>query len=438
MQQNKLIEKTNINNIKANKREDLKDLLMNAIIILVTFRGFIDNFIISGTLLVDAVFVCILIWCVIRLLTGKINFKYYKYVLLYLFWIILCCIIAVFQVIANKTTFYAALIGIRSNNIYTLLFLFVILFCNKDDISRYYKLFINCGIVICLFAIFQFLGRNWLPEKLLILKDEDVFTLYESGIIRVTGLMGNTIIFGGYSIVLFSLVWADLIVNSFKSVKLWIKLIIIVLANLLTFSRASVAGMVGVFALELIIYGAMQGKFIRYFGAMICLLFIALILTFTVFRNSIVVQRILGLNPSWNSGSDEGHFAMIAEAINVIKMNWLFGIKMGVSNEIITDGCFWAYIVEWGVFVFGIYCIVIIMLVYRAIRIANKCDKWQCKINLGYIGIIAYFFIFSFINSAYSARSIIIFVWMIAGMMLVSTKEHIRKNSYIVSRNTNV
>lgn len=403
-------------------RLNVKDFIMIVVIFLVTFRGFIDNFIMSGTLLVDCLFVIIAILCVIALFTGAVNKNFNrKYLIAYIFWFAICCINALWQVLLNKTSVYNALIGIRTNNVYTLLILFVTIFCNREDIKNYYKLFINFGIIICSFAIFQFLGRNWLPENLLILNGEDIFTLYESGIIRVTGLMGNTIIFGGYAVVLFSLVWAELIVHSFRPAILWLKIAIIVSANMLTFSRASVVGMVGVMSLELLIFGSARGKLLKYMLTMLAIILIALILALTVFRDSVIVQRIFGFNSSWTDGSDEGHFTMIGDAINAIKQNWLFGTMMGVSNEIITDGSFWAYIIEWGIPVFVVYCVLICMLLIRALKNLKRKDRWAMAINIGYVGMNAYFFVFSFINSAYASRSILVFVWLIAGMMLVTS-----------------
>lgn len=403
-------------------RLNVKDFIMIVVIFLVTFRGFIDNFIMSGTLLVDCLFVIIAILCVIALFTGAVNKNFNrKYLIAYIFWFAICCINALWQVLLNKTSVYNALIGIRTNNVYTLLILFVTIFCNREDIKNYYKLFINFGIIICSFAIFQFLGRNWLPENLLILNGEDIFTLYESGIIRVTGLMGNTIIFGGYAVVLFSLVWAELIVHSFRPAILWLKIAIIVSANMLTFSRASVVGMVGVMSLELLIFGSARGKLLKYMLTMLAIILIALILALTVFRDSVIVQRIFGFNSSWTDGSDEGHFTMIGDAINAIKQNWLFGTMMGVSNEIITDGSFWAYIIEWGIPVFVVYCVLICMLLIRALTNLKRKDRWAMAINIGYVGMNAYFFVFSFINSAYASRSILVFVWLIAGMMLVTS-----------------
>ena len=403
-------------------RLNVKDFIMIVVIFLVTFRGFIDNFIMSGTLLVDCLFVIIAILCVIALFTGAVNKNFNrKYLIAYIFWFAICCINALWQVLLNKTSVYNALIGIRTNNVYTLLILFVTIFCNREDIKNYYKLFINFGIIICSFALFQFLGRNWLPENLLILNGEDIFTLYESGIIRVTGLMGNTIIFGGYAVVLFSLVWAELIVHSFRPAILWLKIAIIVSANMLTFSRASVVGMVGVMSLELLIFGSARGKLLKYMLTMLAIILIALILALTVFRDSVIVQRIFGFNSSWTDGSDEGHFTMIGDAINAIKQNWLFGTMMGVSNEIITDGSFWAYIIEWGIPVFVVYCVLICMLLIRALKNLKRKDRWAMAINIGYVGMNAYFFVFSFINSAYASRSILVFVWLIAGMMLVTS-----------------
>ncbi len=402
----------------------IHDVLIAALIVLLIFRGFIDNFLGYGTLYVDICFIFLLAWIIFAILSDKVTKNSHKNILyLYIVWCALCLIVGIIQVFSGKTSLYDAVLGYRNNNVYTGLFLIAALKLNENGISRYYKLFVNLGVFVCVFAICQFIFRDWLPESLLILKDEDVFSFYGRDEIRVTGLIGNTIIFGGFTIILFSLVWGEIIVNKYKSLGLWLKLIIIAVANYFTFSRASVIGMVGVFFLEFIIYGCTHGKSARYLSITFGIVVILLLLALTVFRDTIIVQRVFGFSDVWTEGSDEGHFSMIADALSLLKQNWLFGTLLGQSSDVITDGAIWAYMLEMGLPVFVLYIILIIVLVRKALINCRSESKTTCFIGLGFIAMIAYFMIFSFINSAYMARSVLPFVWFTAGIMLASDKK---------------
>lgn len=398
------------------------DLLIGVIVILVTFRGFIDNFIGYGTLLVDACFAVLLIWELYACLTGMVKrSRYAKVLRLYLAWVILCLAVGFFQVVTGKTSLYDAAIGFRNNNVYTGLFLIAALRLNRESIRRFYRMFVNCGVFICAFAIVQYVFRGILPDSLLVLDGEDIFTLHGSDVIRVTGLMGNTIIFGGFAIVLFSLVWAELIAKKYRPFLLWVKLAVIALANYFTISRASVVGMAAVFVLEFVLYGCTHRRAIESIVITVIFLFLALLVVFTLFGDSVIIQRLLGQNSDWTAGSDAGHFNMIDLAVEAIGQNWLIGTLMGQSNSVVTDGTFWAYLLEMGVPVFLVYCILLFSLLLIALRNCKSKDKMTCGLSIAYIGMNAYLLVFSFINSAYAARSVLVFVWLIGGMMLAIT-----------------
>ena len=112
---------------------------------------------------------------------------------------------------------------------------------------------------------------------------------------------------------------------------------------------------------------------------------------------------------------------MIDLAVEAIGQNWLIGTLMGQSNSVVTDGTFWAYLLEMGVPVFLVYCILLFSLLLIALRNCKSKDKMTCGLSIAYIGMNAYLLVFSFINSAYAARSVLVFVWLIGGMMLAIT-----------------
>ena len=409
--------------VRQKKRNEIyaTDILIGAIIILVTFRGFIENTVGYGTFFVDLCFFLLFVWELYVCFSGEVRKSRHRRILqFYVLWMILCFVVGFFQVIAGKTSVYDAIIGYRNNNIYTGLFLIAALRLSLQGVKHFYKLFVNCGVFICFFAIIQYVFRDFLPQSFLVLNGEGIFMLYGSDVIRVTGLMGNTIIFGGFAVVLFSLVWAEILARKYQPIVLWAKLIIIALANYFTFSRASVAGMAAVFVLEFVIYGCTHGKTLEYLAITLIFLAIGIILVLTLFSDSIIVQRILGLNDAWTAGSDKEHFNMIEDAMNMIGENWFIGALYGRSNTVVTDGSFWAYLLEMGIPVFIVYVAFLLTMFVIALKNCRNKDRIACTVSVGYLGMNAYLLIASFINSAYSARSVLVFVWLIAGMVLAT------------------
>lgn len=397
------------------------DILIASILFFVLFRGFIENFLGHGTLYVDFCFGILTLWSLYTCINGGV-FKTFrgrmlmKYLWLYIFWIVLCAIVCVFQAWLGRTSVYDAVIEFRNNCLYTGLFFISAITLNLHSIKSFYRFFINCGVLICIFAIMQYLFRNSLPDSLLFLNDEGNFGFYGRDTIRVTGLMGNTIIFSGFTIVLFSLVWAQILAENCKINGLWIKLVIIAMANFLTFSRSSIVGMVAVFVLEIFLQGVAKRNVFKTILLIFSLLLIIAFLALTIFRDTIIVKRLMDGDNLWNLGSDAGHFSMIQEAIEEIKENWLFG----KSNKIITDGAIWAYMLEMGIPVFIIYCILVFALILFAIKNCRSANKTVRTLAFGYIAMNAYFIVSSFINSAYAARSVLVFIWFIGGMLLAA------------------
>ena len=397
------------------------DILIAGILFLVLFRGFIENFLGHGTLYVDFCFGILTLWSLFICINGGV-FKTFrgrillKYIRLYIFWIVLCAIVCAFQAWLGRTSVYGSVIEFRNNCLYTGLFFISAITLNLYSIKSFYSFFINLGVLICSFAIIQYLFRNFLPDSLLFLNDEGNFGFYGRDAIRVTGLMGNTIIFSGFTIVLFSLVWAQILAENCKINGLWIKFAIVAIANFLTFSRSSIVGMVAVFVLEIFLQGVAKKNIFKTLLVICSLLLIIIFLALTIFRDTIIIKRLIDGDNLWNSGSNAGHFSMIQEAIEEIKENWLFG----KSNEIITDGAIWAYMLEMGIPVFVVYCILIIALILFAIKNCRSANKTVRTLAFGYIAMNAYFIVSSFINSAYAARSVLVFIWFIGGMLLAA------------------
>ena len=82
--------------VRQKKRNEIyaTDILIGAIIILVTFRGFIENTVGYGTFFVDLCFFLLFVWELYVCLSGEVRKSRHKRILqFYVLWMILCFVI---------------------------------------------------------------------------------------------------------------------------------------------------------------------------------------------------------------------------------------------------------------------------------------------------------------------------------------------------------
>lgn len=403
--------------------------LIELLIFLTTFRGIIDNFIGQGTLCVDICIIFLIIYTFIYMLLEKRFYLTNKNIVYaYLLWAFMFFMNFIIQMFIDRTNLRDGILGFRNDVVYTYPFVFILLFVKEKDIYKIYSLIRNTAFLINIFAIIQFVFRDTLSLKFLVPNGQDVFAFWGSNIIRVTGLMGNTIEYGGYVVMIISMLWAEIIIKKFKSLFLWIQLAVAIIANNLTFSRASIAGMIIVLILEYIISSPTKQtlSLIKRYTILILIgiVFIKFILIY--FEDAIIIQRLLGTNNLWNEDSDTIHMKTIQDAIHYIRNNPIIGYgigKVGGSNTlgskaIIRDGSFWMYPLQWGIPLSTLYWLLILRFIYIAFK-NIKCEDPSIKtMCIAYIGMNAYLISFSFINSAYSARFVTIIIWTICGLFI--------------------
>ena len=397
-----------------------------------TFRGIIGNYVVAFTYLADLVYILILFAIVItKAKVTSVNKSLFYH---YLVWIYCCVFVLCFQLVFSKNIILKdAVFSLRNNVAYTLPFALILMTFDNRKIYNLYNLILRTGSIISVFAIIQFVGRSWLPNQLLSLNVETAATLYGSDIVRVNGLMGNSIIFGGYTLVLIAMAFAKLIIMRSNNLETWIELILPVVANALTFSRASNVGTV-IVCFSIFLLGARKDRrqdFTKRLIVAIILAIVFIYIVLTFFGNTIIVQRLLGTNQTWTQGSDQVHFSTIQNAVKVIEDNWLLGYGMGTvgyasslgSRGIVRDGALWIWLLEFGIPLSVFYLTFIIRLFHQAV--VKRRDEYLGKaLGCAFIAVSIYLLGFSFINSAYSARSVYSFWWILAGMVVaINTNE---------------
>lgn len=397
------------------------------LIIVVMFRGIINNLTGYGTVIVDIVIFLMIIYSLFNFKPFYKNNKQRSIIKLYFLWAVSCFLILFLQVIFGKTEIYSGYLGFRNDVIYTFPFVFCFFFLKQKEISKVIKAFLFVGLLICIFGITQYLGRNVLPQILLSLKEESTFGLYGTDIIRANGLCGNTIIFSGFCIIVLSLSWSFVIKSKYHSKIGWISFLISIIANLLTFSRASFVGMFLVIILEylLSICWNIKAEVFKKLIYLFLVIGLGTIAIFTFFKDSIIIQRLISKDSIWNTGSDEGHFSTILNAIKTIKGNFLVGYGVGTvgysttsGKDIIRDGTIWIYLLEWGLPSVIIYSFFIFKVIKYLLKYKSSSNFLCASLSLAFIGFNFYLILFSIINSAYSARCNLIMNFLILGCLM--------------------
>lgn len=426
-------------------------IICSALVIVNAFRGFIDNLFNHGTLLLDLI---IWILCGLVIAKKKVGFKrQHKIFIYYIVWIGLCLFDLVFQLLLDRTDLRNGILGFRNDVFYTLPFLLFFILLGRDDCKKIFSLIVGTIFFISFFAIIQYIGRHNLPDSLLFLGESDGFGLYGLDVIRVNGLVGNPIIFGGFVLFLTSFSWAKIILNE-GNMETYLQLIVSIIANYFTFSRASNAGILIVMASEYLIVPKKRSRkniintffsILMIFGSAVLLLSIynqTLDGIVNKIQNSVVYQRLFDSESVWNIGSDNVHRATIQDAIDTIRKYPIIGYGVGTVgyssslgiNGIIRDGTFWAYLLEWGIPICIFYWFIVGKTIFESIKIVIKKNGFESYVCLGYIGANLYLIISSFINSAYSARSVLVLNWMVAGLIYVMIND---KSSFKSKKNYN-
>lgn len=406
--------------------------LIELLIFLVLFRGLIDNFFGHGTLYVDiTVFVIFLVSLTKFHNINKSRFS--KPILLYAIILLLASFLLIIHVGLGMTSVYRGVLGLRNDFIYILPFVFCLLFLNSDDVVSLDNYILNLGFFVCLFGIAQYFGRNVLPQSLLSLKAEESFTLYGYDLIRVNGLLGNTVVFSGFCVFYIGIVWAKILLEKPNLKRNYMQLIVAIIANLLTFSRASIVSMIAVIALEYL-FSVPRDKVLKSIARILVILilsFAGYYIAISYFSDSVIVQRLTSNSSLMNDNSDRIHFLMIKKAIQYISSSPILGYGIGTAgysavkgSNLVTDGSFWSYLVQYGIPVCLIFALLIAYILKISIKSIREKNTKHKYIALGFFSSNIALLAMSLINSAYSARSELILIWIYSAFTLIIYRDN--------------
>lgn len=304
------------------------------------------------------------------------------------------------------------------------------------DVEKLLRLICTLGVSFAGFGVAQFLLRNVLPEWLLVSGDTHVFGYYGTDIVRSTGLLGNTIIYGHLMLLIYGVLFCRML---FKfSWQVLAAAIITFSAVLCTFSRAAIAGAV-ILTFAALVFAAIYHRkrvrvnrrlgYIVLAGLAAFVVLVSIPAVRTPAMNSFIVRGLfLGENASVQ-GSTEGHSDFWGHAFDVLQnANPWLGLGIGTqsqgsnysaSHPVITDGAFIALFVEGG-FVLLVTYSIFIAVCFVAIVKTWFIVSSDFKFLVLALGL---FFVYQFgfsalINSAYFGKNSFIIFWIVFGLLM--------------------
>ncbi|MFD1753721.1 O-antigen ligase family protein [Rufibacter sediminis] len=413
-------------------RISLSSTLLVSLLVSLLFSGFIKNFLSLPSLSLGAVLVDLFIALQVVHTVLVLVFHYQAqnkldrtYLLLALFWCILLLFTLAKLSLVDANPIREKVLGLRNNLIYCFpMFYLPLLLQKENQVRKSLSLLLAIGLFLCLFGIFQFTFASRLPLSLLVLDGESAFKFYDQAITRPTALLGNTIIFASFTLLLFCLLFTKYLAQPKKTYLFYLALVLI--TNVLTYTRASLAGfLLCSIAILLLHYGRFT---VEYLLKLVVGLMVTLTLLLSIgyhYRDSFIIKRLTGREAS-TQYSNEGHFSMIENALLYLQDHPLAGSGVGsqgpgatAENVIIPDGYWFQLLLENGILLgllylaFYLLCFVYVLLVFQ--KTQSVFLKQLC---LTFIGISVYYYAASFINSAFIGRVNFILYWVMFGLVM--------------------
>ena len=418
------------------------------LIFTIVFSGFLTNFLNLfsfnlSTLLID---LFIVVTIVVYLIFGKgltrglefnIKEQPFKMYLVFLF-------LLIFKALFDENNLIERVLGFRNYAIYlSVVFLAPLYFRSHLRIERYIHFWITISFILCVFSIIQGIFFNYLPKILLTPKSDEIFSFYETNIVRVNGLIGNPINFSGFLLLFFALTSSSLIYT--RKIKFLLFTLLCLIALYLTYSRISLIGALLILSVGVGLYLLK----IKYSKIKLGIYLILALVGITIFSNvffsrefekNIMVQRMLG-NEETTKGSNLEHILEIEMAIKYIKDYPILGVGIGSQGEsglgqkIITDGAWYQIVLELGAPVAVCFFLIIFYSLFHVYNLYIKSsDSFFLILTSSYITFSAFIILSGFINSLFLSKIIYIEYWLLLGIILGYNRISIIQRKILIER----
>lgn len=419
---------------------DVFEFYLFIVITLTIFNGILSNFapltggLGVGTILLDTTLIFGVPFFIILSISSKfLNRNIAIYTLSFIFFAVLL----ILKSILDVNDFTMRLLGWRNYIIYALPFIFF-LYLNRNQ-RRYTEWITILMTLICLFAITQYFFRDVYPDSFTKLKVENIeFGFYGTNIIRVNGLIGNTIIFTG-----FSLIAGLLNINLYfytRKILYAIGFMVCIIAMFLTFSRAAWVIGTAVVIINYMIVIRLEAK--RLIGlSLAIILSCALGFNWLVANTNSFIYRRLFSQEASTRGSDQIHTEQISSAMASLRQHPLLGVGLGtqggsasVDTSIISDGWLLQAPLELGLPLTIVFSFMLIGSSIYGLRMMRFNRRLHNVLASTTASATLYFFMTGFLNSAFVGKTVYIIYFIILGLMIsvsiTQLREHHAKDDF--------
>jgi O-antigen ligase len=276
---------------------------------------------------------------------------------------------------------------------------------------------------LCAFGILQGVFSNSLPLNWFALRGDNAFNVGEDQF-RPTGLTGNPIIFSSilvFASTFFAAQWLEK-----RKVRFLLALIVSLLANYLTYTRASVLSAVPVLILVWLLHNRFRIKHKLMALAAMALAVAAGQYLFVNGDSLIIVQR-LQTSSTESLESTLDHYRQIQNASDAIVSHpWVGtgmgsqGDSLGPENVIITDGAWWILLLEFGIPLTLLIAIILLLALISISKFVLQPESKDRALAIATLSFHAYIVPASFINSALLGHISFGLYWVVLGLSVAA------------------
>jgi len=422
-------------------------ILLCALLLALVFIGVITNLFLqtpvnAGTVVVDVLYAAIAVTAVFGPLR-KEAFKALRVPLVLFAVLALWCLgLAAF----GDGVLSQRVMGFRNNIVYPGIWLLVGLSAREIGLRRLRETIWYSGLVICAFAIVQAIFHHDLPDCVMLLgHGEDRFGFEGQDIFRPTGLVGNTIVFSGFSAIVLLVGW----MRPERKKSLLQKLLTLIPAAslFLTYTRTANVAILVVWGFAWSFFGMKSwwGSLLRaglvFFTLWILLggdadstpqaAFTKYIRSFFPEKTTFVIDRMSSQDVS-SIGSTNRHLLLFKQGLKLLKAHPVCGVGLGSQGYsskapddicVMRDGYWMATVLEFGIPGTLVWLAFVAWMFFSLMRRANDDadqggDGTARTLAASLILAFAYFGITSILNSSYSARTNQCLLWLCVGALL--------------------
>ena len=422
-------------------------ILLYALSLALVFVGVITNLFPqtsfnAGTMVVDALYAAIAVAAVFGPLR-KEAFKALRVPLALFVLLALWCLgLAAF----GDGVLSQRVMGFRNNIVYPGIWLLVGLSAREIGLRRLRETIWYAGLVICAFAIVQAVFHHDLPDSVMLLgHGEDRFGFEGQDIFRPTGLVGNTIVFSGFSAIVLLVGWMR--PERKKSLLQKLLTVIPAAALFLTYTRAANVSILLVWGFAWSFFGmkSWRRSLLRA-GVVLFTLWVLLggeanstpqaaftkyVKSFFPEKTTFVIDRMSSQDAS-SIGSTNRHLLLLKQGLRLLKEHPVCGVGLGsqgysskASEDIcvMRDGYWMATLLEFGIPGTLVWLAFVAWVFFSLLRKANddvdnNGDGTARSLAASLVLAFAYFGIASVLNSSYSARTNQCLLWLCVGALL--------------------